>query len=39
MIFLVFCAGVLLGGVIGVVFMCLLQIKGTHRLQEEDEKR
>ena len=38
MIWLVFYAGVSIGGIIGVVFMCLLQINKTHKLHDDDEK-
>lgn len=38
MIWLVFYAGVSIGGIIGVVFMCLFQINKTQKSHDDDEK-
>lgn len=38
MIWLIFYAGVSIGGAIGVLFMCLFQINKTHNSHDDDEK-
>lgn len=38
MTWLIFYAGVSIGGIIGVLFMCLLQINRTKNSHDDDEK-
>lgn len=38
MIWIVFYAGIAIGGVIGVLIMCLFQINNTHKSQNNEEK-